>query len=53
MLRTDLIRPLPELLKANGDRFGAKVAFRDARRSVSYAELERRTARIAGHLAAR
>ncbi|MFE4801369.1 type I polyketide synthase [Streptomyces sp. NPDC056708] len=51
MLRTELIRPLPELLKAHADRFGDKVAFRDARRSVTYAELERRTGRIAGHLA--
>ena len=51
MLRTELIRPLPELLRAHADRFGDKVAFRDARRSVTYAELERRTARLAGHLA--
>ncbi|WP_053930240.1 type I polyketide synthase [Streptomyces sp. NRRL S-4] len=51
MLRTELIRPLPELLKAHADRFGDKVAFRDARRSVTYAELERRSGRIAGHLA--
>ncbi|MFH9617840.1 type I polyketide synthase [Streptomyces pratensis] len=50
MLRTELIRPLPELLKAHADRFGDKVAFRDARRSVTYAELERRSGNIAGHL---
>ncbi|MFE2727624.1 beta-ketoacyl synthase N-terminal-like domain-containing protein, partial [Kitasatospora sp. NPDC059327] len=51
MLRTELIRPLPELLRANAARFGDKVAFHDAHRSVSYAELERRTGRLAGHLA--
>ncbi|MFE2971025.1 long-chain fatty acid--CoA ligase [Streptomyces sp. NPDC059340] len=51
MLRTELIRPLPELLRGHAVRFGAKVAFRDARRSVTYAELELRTRRLAGHLA--
>ncbi|MBZ6285792.1 beta-ketoacyl synthase N-terminal-like domain-containing protein, partial [Streptomyces olivaceus] len=52
MLRTELIRPVPQLLKANADRFGAKVAYRDAERSVTHAELETRTRRLAGHLAA-
>ncbi|MER6129940.1 beta-ketoacyl synthase N-terminal-like domain-containing protein, partial [Streptomyces sp. NPDC001795] len=52
MLRTELIQPLPKLLAAHANRFGDKVAYRDARRSVSHAELARRTARIAGHLAA-
>ncbi|MDJ0375152.1 AMP-binding protein, partial [Streptomyces sp. H10-C2] len=52
MLRTELIRPLPELLKEHANRFGDKVAFSDSRRDVSYAELEKRTGRIAGHLAA-
>ncbi|MCJ1678345.1 SDR family NAD(P)-dependent oxidoreductase [Streptomyces sp. APSN-46.1] len=51
MLRTELIRPLPQLLRANADRFGTKAAYRDARRSVSHAELEARTRRLAGHLA--
>ncbi|MGP3923755.1 SDR family NAD(P)-dependent oxidoreductase [Streptomyces sp. 8N616] len=51
MLRTELIRPLPELLRAHADRFGEKVAFADERRSVNYAELERRTWRLAGHFA--
>lgn len=51
MLRTELIRPLPELLRAHADRFGGKVAFLDTRRSVTYAELEQRTGRLAGHLA--
>ncbi|QTD95928.1 type I polyketide synthase [Streptomyces cyanogenus] len=51
MLRTELIRPLPDLLKGHAERFGDKVAFRDAERSVTYAELELRTRRLAGHLA--
>jgi acyl-CoA synthetase (AMP-forming)/AMP-acid ligase II len=51
MLRGDLIRPLPELLLANAHRFGRKIAYRDARRRVTYAELESRTRRLAGHLA--
>ncbi|MPZ80823.1 MAG: SDR family NAD(P)-dependent oxidoreductase [Actinophytocola sp.] len=52
MLRTDLIRPLAELVVAHADRFGDRVAFADARRSVTFAGLERRTRRLAGHLAA-
>ncbi|WP_226966789.1 type I polyketide synthase [Streptomyces phaeolivaceus] len=52
MLRTELIRPVPQLLKANADRFGAKTAYRDATREVTHAELEARTRRLAGHLAA-
>ncbi|WP_037963819.1 beta-ketoacyl synthase N-terminal-like domain-containing protein, partial [Streptomyces sp. PRh5] len=51
MLRTDLIRPVPELLQANADRFGDKPACSDGHRTVSHAELERRTRRLAGHLA--
>jgi acyl transferase domain-containing protein/acyl-CoA synthetase (AMP-forming)/AMP-acid ligase II/NADP-dependent 3-hydroxy acid dehydrogenase YdfG/acyl carrier protein len=50
-LRIDLIRPLPELLRAHAERLGDKVAFRDGRRSVTYRDLERRTGRLAGHLA--
>ncbi|NEB02411.1 SDR family NAD(P)-dependent oxidoreductase [Streptomyces sp. SID13726] len=51
-MRTELIQPLPKLLAAHAYRFGDKVAYRDARRSVSHAELARRTANLAGHLAA-
>ncbi|MFD8627644.1 beta-ketoacyl synthase N-terminal-like domain-containing protein, partial [Streptomyces hygroscopicus] len=51
MLRTDLIRPVPELLRANADRFGDKPACSDGHRTVSHRELERRTRRLAGHLA--
>src|SRR5690606_10130093 len=51
MLLTELIRPLPELIEAHAERFGDKIAYADARRSVSYAELAVRTRRLAGHLA--
>nr|QEO74738.1 AMP-dependent synthetase and ligase [uncultured bacterium] len=51
MLNADLIRPLPDLLRANAARFGAKVAFADPWRCVTYAELELRTRRLAAHLA--
>ncbi|OQO89721.1 hypothetical protein B1813_22770, partial [Saccharomonospora piscinae] len=50
MARSELIRPLSELLRAHAGRRGDKVAYSDARRSVTYADLERRTARLAGHL---
>lgn len=52
MIRTDLIRPIPELLKTQAAANGAKMAFEDASRSVSYADLDRRTAALAASLAA-
>ncbi|MDX2934466.1 type I polyketide synthase [Streptomyces ipomoeae] len=48
----DLIRPLPELLRTHVALRGTKVAYSDARRAVTYTELERRTARLGGHLVA-
>ncbi|MEJ2857942.1 MULTISPECIES: SDR family NAD(P)-dependent oxidoreductase [unclassified Saccharothrix] len=51
MPRTDLLRPLPELLRSNAGRSGARTAYADARRSVTHAELDARTGRLAGHLA--
>ncbi|HKS44303.1 MAG TPA: AMP-binding protein, partial [Amycolatopsis sp.] len=51
MLRTELIRPLSEMLRAHARDIGDKTACSDARRTVSYAELEQRTRRLAGHLA--
>ncbi|MCK9902772.1 AMP-binding protein, partial [Frankia sp. Cpl3] len=51
MLRTELISPLPRLLRANAERLGDGIAFQDARRAVGHADLERRTGRLAGHLA--
>ncbi|MFJ5306904.1 beta-ketoacyl synthase N-terminal-like domain-containing protein, partial [Streptomyces sp. NPDC088350] len=51
MLRAELIRPVQDLLTEQSRRFGAKTAYVDARRAVSYADLEARTRRLAGHLA--
>lgn len=51
MLHTELIAPVAELLRRHAKARGAKIAFRDARRYVTYAELSERTARLAGHLA--
>ncbi|MGG2463974.1 type I polyketide synthase [Streptomyces sp. RGM 3693] len=47
----DIVRPLPELLGYHARRLGDKVCFQDRLRRVTYRELERRTARLAGHLA--
>ena len=51
MLHTDLIAPIPELLRRHAAARGGKCAYRDAHASVTYAELHDRTARLAGHLA--
>jgi acyl-CoA synthetase (AMP-forming)/AMP-acid ligase II len=50
MLRTELIAPLPELLRRRAEAHGDKVAYRDSRRAVNYGELLRRTGNLAGHL---
>ncbi|WP_432093072.1 type I polyketide synthase [Streptomyces sp. bgisy100] len=44
------LRPLPDLLREHARRLGTKTAFRDDRSRVTYAELELRTGRVAGHL---
>jgi acyl-CoA synthetase (AMP-forming)/AMP-acid ligase II len=44
-------RPVPELLADNARRYGERLAFSDDRRDVSWAELARRTARLAAGLA--
>jgi long-chain acyl-CoA synthetase len=51
MLRTDLIAPIPELLKRHANARGEKCAYRDAHTSVTYASLFERTGKLAGHLA--
>ena len=51
MLQTELIAPVPELLRRHAKERGGKIAYRDAHTQVSYAELLERTAQIAGHLA--
>ncbi len=52
MLRAELIRPFPEILRGHAERSAGKTAFRDAHRALTYAALEQRTGRLAGHLAA-
>ncbi|MFE6667506.1 type I polyketide synthase [Streptomyces sp. NPDC057697] len=47
----DIVKPLPELLGHHARRHGDRVSFEDRLRRVTYRELERRTARLAGHLA--
>ncbi|MFJ7199973.1 MULTISPECIES: type I polyketide synthase [unclassified Streptomyces] len=46
-----IVTALPELLGHHARRRGDKVCFEDRLRRVTYQELERRTARLAGHLA--
>ncbi|MGW1408344.1 type I polyketide synthase [Streptomyces sp. NPDC002403] len=46
-----IVTALPELLGHHARRLGDKVCFEDRLRRVTYRELERRTARLAGHLA--
>jgi rifamycin polyketide synthase module 1/2/3 len=50
MLKVELIRPVPQLLAERSQWWTDKIAFEDQRGSVRYGELERRTARLAGHL---
>ena len=51
VFRADLMRPVHELLTRHAESRPEQTAFADARRSVTYAELAGRTARLAGHLA--
>jgi long-chain acyl-CoA synthetase len=51
MLHTDLIAPIPHLLRRHAEARGDKIAYRDAHMAVSYAELDDRTGKLAGHLA--
>ncbi|QDY80408.1 tacrolimus type I polyketide synthase FkbB [Streptomyces qinzhouensis] len=52
MPRAESLRPLHELLRGNAERHGDRMAYADSRRAVTYAQLQLRTGRIAGHLAA-
>ncbi|MEV0122149.1 type I polyketide synthase [Streptomyces sp. NPDC050703] len=47
----DAIRPLAETLRDHASRRGEKVAFQDRQVRRTYRDLERRTGRLAGHLA--
>ena len=52
MLRTDLIRPVWDLLAGHAADRGGQAAFQDDEVTRSWAELHERTGRLAGHLAA-
>lgn len=51
MIHTYLIATIPELLARHAVQRGSKTAFSDLKSSVTYAALDDRTARLAGHLA--
>jgi acyl-CoA synthetase (AMP-forming)/AMP-acid ligase II len=51
MLTTDIIAPIPELLRRHAVARGGKVAYRDPNGEVTYAALFERTGTLAGHLA--
>ncbi|GAA3928916.1 type I polyketide synthase [Actinoplanes auranticolor] len=48
--RPEPMRSVPQLLQANARRLGDRTAFADDVRRVTWSELERRTARLAGAL---
>ncbi|GLF95075.1 type I polyketide synthase [Streptomyces yaizuensis] len=50
-VRAELVRPLAEALKEHAARTGEATAFRAGQQVVTWARLERRTARVAAHLA--
>jgi len=50
MLRTELIRPVSEILAGQAQERGDKTAFCDPHRSVTYKDLFTRTGNLAGHL---
>ncbi|MFF7309034.1 SDR family NAD(P)-dependent oxidoreductase [Streptomyces sp. NPDC008137] len=53
MGRDELIRPVPELLRQHAEVAPRRIAYSDSARSVTYAELERRTRSLASYLKAR
>ena len=50
MIRTELIRPVHELVLANAGSQGSRTAFDDSSRATTWAELADRTARLASGL---
>lgn len=50
MIRTELIAPIGELIRRHAQAKADKVAFRDARSSLTYGRLAATTANLAGHL---
>lgn len=51
MLQLDLIAPIGDLLGRQAAKAATKIAYQDATRGVTYGDLQRRTANLAGHLA--
>ena len=52
MIHTNLIVPVSELLARQAKTFPGKVAFSDAARAITYAELDRQTENLATRLRA-
>jgi acyl-CoA synthetase (AMP-forming)/AMP-acid ligase II len=52
MIRHSLIQPVGRLIRKHAAERPAKIAYEDARSAVTYAELDARTARLAGWLQA-
>lgn len=50
MIRTELIKPVATLIRQHAQARPAKVAYRDSRTAVTYAQLDSATANLAGHL---
>ncbi|WP_063041633.1 AMP-binding protein [Nocardia pseudovaccinii] len=50
MIHTDVIAPIPTLLKQHTALRPNDIAFVDERKAVSYSEVDSRTAHLAGHL---
>lgn len=50
MIYTDLIKPISELVRDRASALGTKIAYEDARGSVSYAQLDERTAGLSRSL---
>ncbi|HKT84729.1 MAG TPA: class I adenylate-forming enzyme family protein [Novosphingobium sp.] len=51
MFQLDLIAPIGDLLERQALKAADKIAYQDAVRGVTYGDLQRRTANLAGHLA--
>jgi len=50
MIKTDVIKPIDELLEERASQYGAKIAYWDAYQETSYLELNRQTRNIANKL---
>jgi long-chain acyl-CoA synthetase len=50
MIKTDLIKPLAELLEERAVQYGQKIAYWDCNKEISYSELDRQSRNIAQKL---